>query len=165
MKMRFIGSLLGNILGMRAPSRAVIGQVAARESARVPRLYIIWIGRRLAESKEIVDLRKSGMEKFAWVFILFRCTLGKEVYKERFNATSTLPLCGDPLVRRRSFSRETAGFQSSGNGRRSSIGVRSKERVNGTRMTRITQIIADKIQKGQRQSASSASSAFYQRVH
>jgi hypothetical protein len=47
----------------------------------------------------------------------------------------------------------------------SAIGVRSKEGVNGTRMTRMTRIIADKTLKDQRQSALSASSAFYEPVH
>jgi hypothetical protein len=44
----------------------------------------------------------------------------------------------------------------------SAIGVRSKERINGTLMTRMTLIIADKTIKDQRQSASSA---FYKPVH
>jgi CubicO group peptidase (beta-lactamase class C family) len=44
-------------------------------------------------------------------------------------------------------------------------GSRIEERVNGTLMTRITRIIADKTKKDQRQSALSVSSAFYQLVH
>jgi hypothetical protein len=44
----------------------------------------------------------------------------------------------------------------------SAIGVRSKERINRTRMTLMTLIIADKTLKDQRQSASSV---FYEPVH
>jgi hypothetical protein len=44
------------------------------------------------------------------------------------------------------------------------IGVRSKERINGTRMTLLTRIIADKTPNDQRQSALSAPSAFYEAV-
>jgi len=45
------------------------------------------------------------------------------------------------------------------------IGVRSKDRINGTRITLMTRIIADKTPKDQCQSAESASSAFYESVH
>src|SRR5262245_17528306 len=45
------------------------------------------------------------------------------------------------------------------------IGVRSKDRINGTRMTLMTRIIADKTPKDQCQSAESASSAFYESLH
>jgi hypothetical protein len=47
----------------------------------------------------------------------------------------------------------------------SAIAVRSKERVNGTLMTLMTLISADKTLKDQRQSAPSVSSAFYEPVH
>ena len=47
----------------------------------------------------------------------------------------------------------------------SAIGVRSKERFNRTRMTRMRRIIADKTEKDLRQFALSASSAFYESVH
>jgi hypothetical protein len=40
-----------------------------------------------------------------------------------------------------------------------------KERINGTRLTLMTRIIADKTPEDQRQSASSASSAFYEPVN
>jgi hypothetical protein len=43
--------------------------------------------------------------------------------------------------------------------------LRSKERINGTLMTRMTRIITDNTQKDQRQSALSASSAFYESIH
>jgi hypothetical protein len=43
-------------------------------------------------------------------------------------------------------------------------GIRNKELVNRTQMTLATQIIADKTQKAHRESALSASSAFYQPV-
>jgi hypothetical protein len=45
---------------------------------------------------------------------------------------------------------------------KSAIGVCSKERINGTLMTLMTLIIADKPPKDHRQSASSA---FYESVH
>src|SRR5215475_5205916 len=45
------------------------------------------------------------------------------------------------------------------------IGDRGKDRINGTRMTLMTRIIADKTPKDQCQSAESASSAFYESVH
>jgi hypothetical protein len=45
------------------------------------------------------------------------------------------------------------------------IGVRSNERINGTRITLMTQIITDKTSKDLRQSALSASSVFYESVH
>jgi hypothetical protein len=47
----------------------------------------------------------------------------------------------------------------------SAIDVRSKERINGTRMMRMARIITDKTTKDQRQSALSASSAFYESAH
>jgi hypothetical protein len=47
----------------------------------------------------------------------------------------------------------------------SAIGGRGTERINGTQMTRMTRIIAGKTKKVQRQSALSASSAFYRPVH
>jgi hypothetical protein len=48
---------------------------------------------------------------------------------------------------------------------KSAIGDRGKERIHRTLMTLMTRIIADKPPKDQRQSASSASSAFYESVH
>jgi hypothetical protein len=44
------------------------------------------------------------------------------------------------------------------------IGVRSDERINVTRITLMTLIIADKTQKNQRQSVLSASSGSYESV-